>query len=65
MLLTPISVSETTNTELESSRYELTKLLPQNRISEGRQTMPDNKINMDLLQIGREKVIDGQNNNNL
>ena len=56
MVLTPISVSETSNS-LESYRDTSTKLLGKSKLSDARNTMPDNKINLDLMEIGNIKNV--------
>ena len=59
MVLTPISMSETSNS-LESYRDTSTKLLAKSKFSEARYTMPDNKINLDLMDVGERKVKEKQ-----
>ena len=56
MVLTPISVSETSKSS-ESYRDTSTKLLGKSKLSDARNTMPDNKINLDLMEIGNIKNV--------
>ena len=48
MVMTPVSMSETSKSDLESYRVDASKLLPESKLDEGRLTMPENKLNLSL-----------------
>ena len=54
ILLSPISVSETSDSNEESYRP---KVLPTNDLAGGRSTMPDDKVKLNLMKMGEDKLL--------